>query len=244
VTFVNFPWAICLARSDAACLASLRLSNGVQVAQADELIWLRGRSGDEHLARALRGLPALARYEWLGNDQLRRLGTRIPSGTRPPLHWQALGEWLRVDLPAAAIPACEPPPVPLRIIRSDEERVADLLLTSLSEWTQFASETAEVRLRRLQFAVDAGARVLVLGRPLPPLPGQRFVLHRSIAVPAGFGWYPAVAADVLMARLGVSPEALVLWHEDGTLTRLHAEQFVQATRSAVRATAQAFATRA
>ena len=241
---MNFPWAICLAPSDAAWLASLRLSRGVQVAEADELIWLRGRNGDEQLARALRGLPAVARYEWLGNDRLRRLGSRIPSGTLPQLHWQALGEWLRVDLPAAAIPACEPPPVPLRIVRCAEERAADLLLTDLSAWSRFASEAAEVRLRRLQFAVDSGARALVRGTPLPPLPGQRFVLHRSIAVPAGFAWYPAVGADELMVRLGVSPEALVLWHEDGTLTRLHADQFVPATRSAVRATARAFATRA
>jgi MoxR-vWA-beta-propeller ternary system domain bpX2 len=240
---VNLPWVICLARADAAWLAPLRLNSGVQVAEADELIWLRGRNGDEHLARALRGLPAAARYEWLGDDRLRRLGTRIPAGTLPQLRWQALGDWLRVDLPAAAIPACEPRPVPLRIIRSAEEQAADLLLTDLSEWTRFASEAAEVRLRRLQFAVDAGAKALVRGTPLPPLPGQRFVLHRSIAVPAGFEWYPAVGADVLMVRLGVSSEALVLWHEDGTLTRLHADQFVPATRSAVRATAQAFATR-
>ena len=79
------------------------------------------------------------------------------------------------------------------------------------------------------------------GRPLPSLLGRRFVVHGGVAVPAGFAWDPAVSAEVLTRRFSVSGDAMVLWDEDGTITRLLGEQFVPVSRSALRATGQALA---
>ena len=238
---VTFPWTLCLDREDASSLAPMRLLPGLEVAETESSVWLRGPPGDEHLQRALRALPAAARYERLPDDRLRRIEARIPGERLPPLTWQSLAGWLGIDLPAAALPADPPPPVPLRLVRSTAERTPDLLLTRFEEWMQFALQAAQVRLERLQFAAGAGGRVLVRGQPLPPLPGRRFVIHGSIAVPAGFEWHPAVDVEVVRRRLGVARDELVLWQEDGTFWRLHLEQFVAASRGAVRATAQACA---
>src|ERR1041385_274023 len=109
-------------------------------------------------------------------------------------------------------------------------------MTSLSDWRDFAMTAPEVRLRQLRFAVDADRIVVVRGKPLPPLPGRQFVLHANIGVQAGFMWEPAVSAEVLVRRLGLAADALALFREDGTFSRIEAEQFVAATRSAVRET--------
>ncbi|MFO1513670.1 MAG: hypothetical protein U1F83_12255 [Verrucomicrobiota bacterium] len=124
----------------------------------------------------------------------------------------------------------------LRLVRSGEECESELLLTTLAEFKPFAMYCAGAP--GLQFAVQA---LLVRGTPLPPLPGgRRFALHQGVAaVPAGFAWRPTVSAEVLARRFGVTGDALVLWNEDGTITRLHGEQFVPATRGAARATEQA-----
>ena len=124
---------------------------------------------------------------------------------------------------------------------NEGEREAELLLTTLEDWARFALLAAKTRLDRLRFAVDNTGRVLVWGRPLPPLPGTQFVLHDHIAVPAGFAWKPAVGVDVLRQLLGGGKDSLILWREDGTITRIAAEQFVSATRSAIRSTQQIFA---
>ena len=233
---MNFPWALCLAREDAGALAALRLMPGVEVAEAGQEIWLRGPPGDERLAAKLSALPAGARYERLAQDQLRLIDRRIPARRLPVLSWRPLPAWLRVELPAAALPGIKPAPVPLRLTRSSDEREPGLLLTGLDEFWRFAEQAARVRLEPLQFAADADGQVLVRGRPLPPLPGRRFAVHAGVAVPAGLTWQPAVSPEVLGRCFGVSGDALVLWSEDGTITRLHGEQFVPATRSAVRAT--------
>lgn len=236
---MNNAWAICIAREDAESLAGLRLNAGIEVGEVGQLLWLRGRRCDESNAAKLAALPACARYEWLAPDGLRRIEQRIPSTKLPDVPWQPLSAWLRVEVPVAAMPAHEPAPISLRLVRSTDERDPELLMTRLTEFDQFTRQAAQVRLDHLQFAAAADGRALVRGSPLPPLPGQRWVLHRGVAVPAGFAWQPAVKAEVLTRRFGVSGDAVVLWNQDGTITRLCAEQFVLATRSAVRSTARA-----
>jgi hypothetical protein len=45
---------------------------------------------------------------------------------------------------------------------------------------------------------------------------------------------------VLGHLFAIAGDDLALWHEDGTFSRLHLEQFVPANRAAIRATASAF----
>jgi len=236
---VNFSWAICIAREDAASLAALRLTSGIEAAEDRTSIWLRGKRADERLAAALASIPARARYEWFPSGQLRQMHQRIPSGRLPELRWQSLNTSLRVEMPVAAMPADLPRPMSLRLVRSVHEREPELLATSLDELIAFSKMAAQVRLDRLQFAVNAEGQALVRGRPLPALPGRRFVIHGGVAVPSGFSWEPAVNPDVLARRLGVSGDALVIWNDDGSVTRLLGEQFVPLSRSALLASREA-----
>src|SRR5262245_16594340 len=187
---MNFPWAISIARDDAASLAALRLVPGLEVGEAPDLIWLRGKPGDEQLDRRLSALPARVRYEWLAPAQLRPLDRRIPSARLPDVRWQSLDAWLQVAMPVAALPASEPVRMALALVGAPDEREPALRLTRFEGGQQFASVAAQVRLDSLQFAADAEGSVLVRGQPLPPLPGRRFVLHGGVAVPAGFSWQP------------------------------------------------------
>lgn len=236
---VNFPWAICLAQEDAASLGALRLADSVEVAEDGGLVWLRGKPADERLASKLSAFPARERYECLSSGQLRRIDQRIPTGRLPAAQWQPLSSWLRVKLPDSSFPAELPRAVRLHLVRSTNEREPELLLTTLEELTRFSAMAPQVRLARLRFAANPGGFVLLHGQPLPPLPGERFVVHGGVAVPAGFSWEPNVGADVLARRLGASENALALWNTDGSITRLHSEQFVPLSRSALRATQQA-----
>jgi len=241
-------WVICVAREDGGALAPLRLVRGIEVAEKDLLVWIRGSGNDEKIERLLRSLPAVARYELSSGNRLRNIELRIPSETLPALDWQPLNKWLRVQMSSSSLSHFSHDDkgfgtVHVRIVRSAEERPIDLLVTNLAEWREFALNAAEIRLRHLRFAADATGDVVVRGKPLPPLPGRQFVLHGNIAVQAGFAWEPAVSAEVLSRRLGLGADVLALLWEDGTFSRIEAEQFVPATRSAVRETAEGFVTK-
>jgi hypothetical protein len=241
IKVVNLPWVICLARSDLNSLAPLRLLAGVDVAELGQMIWLRGRLADDALALKLAALPASGRYDLLPPNQLRQNGQRVPCGYLPEVTWQPLSRWLQVESPVPALPGNVPAALQLRLVRSNREQPAEMLLTTVEIFKQYVLDAARVRLDRLHFAADSQGNLLVRGTPLPSLPGRRYALHQGVAVPAGFAWAPPVGVEVLARAFGVSGDTVALWHEDGTLTRLHGEQFMPVTRSAVLATEKSLA---
>src|SRR5262245_14101057 len=113
-------WALRLPFNAAGALRGLRLLEGIELGEDSVAceFWLRGRGGDETTTGALRGLPATMRYEWLPEDQLRRVGALLVSDRLPVIDWQPLRAWLRVRLPMAQLPADLPPPVLLEFVSS------------------------------------------------------------------------------------------------------------------------------
>ena len=236
---MRFPWVITLAPGDAMALSPLRLEPELQIAETKSSLWLRGPAGQDALDAKLAALPACERFELIGADQLRLVDQRVPAHKLPMVSWQSLSAWLQVALPASALPGNLQPGIRLRLIRSSAEREPEVLFTTLDELRGFCGNAPQIRLDPLQFAADDKGHVLVRGHPLPPLPGKRFVLRGGVAVAAGYEWSPAVSDDVVARALGVAAGALVLWNADETVWRLHAEQFVPLTRSAIRATVTA-----
>src|SRR4051812_48614979 len=123
---MNHPWTITLPVADAATLAGLRLTPGIEVAVDGAMLWLRSKTCDESLRQALRRLPALARYEWLSDNSLRVMQERIPSRSLPGLPWLALSQWLSPETAPAAYPGDVPRPVALRLERSFSEAAPDI----------------------------------------------------------------------------------------------------------------------
>lgn len=234
---MNGAWAIRLALGDASALVSLRLIPGVEVATGAESLWARGRSLDPKLEAVLRGLPLEARYRWQLDDRLLEIGRRIPTTVLPSGPWVPIAEWLTPRLPIAALPGILPPPTPLTLESSSQERSASLLLADLSDWERYASTCAEVRLSKLSFAVNDQHRVLIHGEPLPPLVGQRWTVIEGIGIPIGHAWSPAVSVRVLAETMGAIPHALLLWFANGQVERIQWEHFLPATRANLRATA-------
>jgi hypothetical protein len=236
---MNTPWLFKLANEDAPSLAPLRLKAGVEVAEHSGFLWVRGPQSDDTLSQLLRGLPALERFELLSDNRMRPMGSLIPSSRLPELHWQPIKSWLAVEPPPSRPRASSPLPVQIKIVRSALQSDPGLILTSLTDWTEFALSAPKIRLRPLQFAVDAEGNVVVQGAPLPPLPGRRFALRDNIAIESGFCWQPEVSAGALARLLGVGAGVLALLYADGTWGAIQAEQFVPANRASVRASLRA-----
>jgi len=226
-------------REDAFTLAPLRLVPSIEVAETTADVWVRGTAGDEKLSRALRSLPALARFEWLPNGRLRSVESRIPSQSLPALQWAAIAQWLLVHLPSPGLPGHSLDRVGLSLVRSVEEKSASVLRTDFETWHYFVLQAPEIRLRSLRFALSDNRQVVIWGTPLPPISGRRFVEQEGIAVPAGFSWQPAVSPKVLRQVFQAGEDSLVIWDETNSCLHLHPEQFVPASRSGARATLDA-----
>src|SRR6266567_984294 len=124
---MNFAWVIRLTRQDAFSLAPLRLVPSIEIAETQEDIWVRGKAGDDKPGNALQALPAFARFEWLPDGRLRSVESRIPAQSLPSLDWKPIAQWLRVELPSPAPPGQDPARTGVRLVRSGNERRANVL---------------------------------------------------------------------------------------------------------------------
>ncbi len=231
-------WAVRLGGADAAAVGSLRLVPGLEVLERPDALWLRGEGLDETLEQALRRLPGAERYDVLADGGLRAIGHRVPRGRLPEGEWMAVRAWARLEVQAGALAGRLERSATLRIVRADRMREANVLVLPWSVWAPWAIGAPAARLRPLDFAAARDGRTVVRGGPLPPLPGARWVEQSGMAVPCGYEWQPAVEPAVLAAWLGVSAGDLALLDTGGSVEVIPASGFVQARRSAVRATVE------
>ena len=231
--------AVRLPRQKHSQLGPLRILAGLEVHEAGEGLWLRAIDPSEELKSALNGLPSGTAYHVSEDGQLCRLGSLVPHGYLPGGPWEPLSRWLAVELPRPALPGQISPRIPLELVRDSQFREANVLLTTIEHWLDYGSTAPQVRLDRWRFAVSTEREVLIRGVPLPALPGKHFVEENKIAVPCGWHWSPPIDGDVLAQFLSQPERCFLLWREDGRIERISEDQFVRATRSAIRRSAEA-----
>ena len=230
-------WILRFDPGDASALARVRLVPGLEIAQTPEALWLRTTpefTVSEASQRLLSSLPASARYHPLPNQALRPTDRILSHESLPNLTWIAIDQAFALVLPQPAWPAAAPQRIPLRLVPSRREIEANAAMFDGESFYAQALQAPLLRLERLRFAAADTGQVLVIGTPLPPLPGTRFSLHAGVAIPAGFTWSPHVAPEVLARCLKPPPDGLALWTPDGHLAHIHPEQILPVTRSTIR----------
>ena len=233
-------WAIRLDKSSASAVGAFRLYRSVEIHESVDALWLRGNHDTEDLTAELRRLPAAARYTASAAWRLTALGARVPAGALPDGPWQSLAEWLTLDIQPAALPGDVDRRVPLRLVRTGRMGEPSVVMTHGADWNAFAASAPLIRLERLAFAMAADGRVVVRGRPLPAMPGTRFVAEGAIAVPCGYSLAPAIGSAVLREVLGLSGHDLAIMATDGTCELVRATSFVPAGRAAVRLSCEGY----
>jgi hypothetical protein len=231
---VSERWAILMDESDALSAASLRLMPGLKGCSTEAGYWLTGEGCDEALDCRLKMLAARERYTVDPTNRLIPQGGMVPAGNPPEGPWVSLNEVFEPKAQVACLPGQPQSKVPLRLVRADRVAEPGLLLTTPAAWRDFAVTAPQTRLDRLRFAVCAERHVAVHGRPLPPIPGRRYLEEDGIAVPCGFAVAPPVGPAVLQQLLGVSPGDVGVLDLDGEYQLIPAVGFVVATRSAAR----------
>lgn len=234
----NEAWVLTLPATSAATVAALRLFPGLEIAEAEDLLWLRGPRADAELRVRLLGLPAITRHRLAADGRLRPEGSRLATGKPPALSWRPLREWARVQPPPAGLPASPPSPITPHLVRATGAAPpANARLLDFDVWRDWALSAPEARLAPLVFAATAG-RALVRGLPVPAAPGRYFVETDGLISPAGSHWSPALPAAVLRRAWRAGEGDVILWDESGARI-LGRELFVPATRANVRATERA-----
>jgi len=231
---------VVLATHDRDALGNVRTLPGLRVGTHDQQLWLRGLPSSTELPVVMRTLPAVSTYVLDAQNRLFPAGSQTPTTTLPTLTWQPIEEFMPLELPTAALPAQHPPRYRVRLTLSSRAEVGAALLTSLEAWCIYAETAPAIRLHGLRFAVSGARQVLLLGAPLPPLPGQEYWQQAGLLLPAGYDLEVPLLAPLLTSQLTPDSEALVLFTAEGSWELVPLAHLMPATRNAVRLTTESF----
>jgi len=222
----------------AAAAAPLRKHADMEVCAVGERLWLRGSHWSDELDQSFRRILGAERYRRLADDKIALRDCILPSDVLPTGAWSPLDTWLQPVAPPTVLPASGVKRAPLRMVRAAVERPVNLLEIDFRAWHDYAVCAPTVRLSRLSFAVSDFGHALIRGEPLPPLSGARYFESKGVAAPLGWIWSPTVDAEVLRQAIGLADGAIALLTVDGLCDVIESDDFVRATRSAVRLTAK------
>ncbi|MDA7951151.1 MAG: hypothetical protein MPJ24_06650 [Pirellulaceae bacterium] len=227
-------WALKVALEDAPVLGRLRHTREITVCEEEDYIWAQGTSLNTPLDEMLRTIPGF-RFNVLEDNQLVQHDRSVPLGYLPSKPWVPIASWLRVKLPFASPAGNLRCSVQISLVRSEVLYEPDVLIANYNDWYKYSVNASSLRLDCLQFAMNGGAMVVIQGSPLPPIIGKHYVNQCRIVVPAGWTWAPALDASVLHRLFRLESNDVALLHHDGSYDLIEGEQFVQASRTAVRA---------
>jgi hypothetical protein len=227
---------IVLSQADKSALGSVRCLPGLQAAEDDGFIWVRGINALDNIDLRIRQLPGLHTYTLDADGNLFPPGGLTPVAKLKPLKWVPVAEYITVTLPVSALPGKVSLQHVIKLIPSGRSQEGNVLLTSLATFKTYAETAPLVRLQQTRFAVSEKNKVLIMGTPLPALPGREYVLQDTLLLPCGFEFDPPAISELVIARLDPSKGSLLLFDTDGTWEKVPQIAFMPSTRSAIRLT--------
>jgi hypothetical protein len=225
-----------ISKSNRNALGAVRCMQGLMLAEDELCIWLRGTETNMEMENQLQALPVQQRFELDNNGNMFLQQAATPVETLPELSWQKPEIFLPVELPASVMPGRVDSTISIRIVPTENIRESTGLLTTLEWWKKYAETAPAVRLARNRFAVSAKNEVMIVGKPLPSLPGKEYWSVNNIFLPAGYDFEIPLVAGFLRARLNVAKDDIILFDEAGNWQCIGKTFFVEAKRSAVRLT--------
>lgn len=225
-----------LNKKDKSSLGTIRCLPELKVAEDDNALWVRGVYDDVATDKNIRQLPLQHSY-YLDEDNLLFVpGGLTPVAILPELHWLPIADFIPIKMLVAALPGQLQQPAVTRVVPSVDHKTGTALLTSLLQWKAYAETAPGIRLAQLQFAVSQNNEVLIMGTPLPPIPGKEYWTRNNILLPCGYDLEIPMAASFISEKLDPEQDGFLIFDTDGNCEKIDLAFLVDAKRSAVRLT--------
>ena len=241
-------WALRFPSIHSSEILRIRNTAGVWIAADGKYVWLHGtvdspKEKAEQTLKQLRQIPDGRLFVFKNDESLRIVGEKLSSTRLPQLAFQRLNEVIEFELPPTRMPGRISSRVSLSLVRSATIKLSkyqqpSAIFGNFNDWHQWVEQSNNLRLKPLQFACDKQHRVLIVGNPLPSIRGQQFCKFGNVYVPAGWCWNPGVSIELLNKIVGATNETQVWALQDNSWLCIPTVQFVAASRSAVRLTAE------
>lgn len=226
---------IILKKEDQEFLGGIRTFPNLWIAEDEKNIWLKGIPIEKANNPIFQSLPAVKSYYLDDENRLFPIGKKTPIGKLEKKEWQPILDYLKIELPTSLLPGETNEKYEIKFISTEEIKESTALLTSFSIWKRYAEITSNIRLNRLKYAVSEKDEVIIMGNPLPAIPGKEFWLNYHILLPNGQDFEYPLIAPLLYQKMRREKGDIILYHNDN-FVKISSADFQLATRSSIRKT--------
>jgi len=223
-------------KKDLDALAIIRCINSIQVATDNEILWIKVPFKIYQDENSIKQLPVENTFMVDAEGKLFQPGGLTPIDVLKELDWQPVTELIKVELPVSMLPGIVEQKISFNIISSKNVQQGTALLTSLAVWKNYAETASSIRLNNLRFAVSENNEVLVIGNPLPPLPGTEYWINNDNLIPCGYDFEHTLESTLIKEQYNPGNDSLLVFNNEGKIQSISKTLFVPAKRSAIRLT--------
>lgn len=225
-----------LDKDEKASLGNIRCLKSVVAAEDGDHIWIRLKDVNDNIDHRLKQLPVKSTFTVDDKNQLFLSNGLTPVDVLKEMNWIPIQSFITVDPPVSNIPGQTKSKVEIKLIPSITERPGTALLTDLITWKEYAETASAIRLATLKFAVSGSDEVLILGSPLPSLPGKEYWQQNNCLLPCGYEFEIPFVANFLQSEINPSTAGLILFNSNSEWQIIDHSLFVEAKRSSIRLT--------
>ncbi|WP_153398188.1 hypothetical protein [Chryseobacterium vaccae] len=225
-----------LPRADEDFLGSIRDWKNVQIALEEDVIWMKGFTGEQAVSPEIQQLPDFLLYE-LREGLLFRKDALVPSKkVRTALLWTPIDKALRLTFP----PSNQnffgiDEKVKVRLVPSEEEQPVIALLSLMDEIKEAIIAFPKFKLEKIDWTV-INDKALFLGTPLLSLPGKTLWMKDHHLLPAGYDFEFKNLSTLLQRKYNAAQDMWLLWNENGSVLPLDKTDFRKLSVSSFRLT--------
>lgn len=217
-------------------LGSIRGWKNVQVALEEDVIWLKGFTGEQTVSPEIQQLPDFLLYE-LREGLLFRKDALVPTKKiRTGLLWNPIDKAFQLTFPPSNnnfFGIDEKIEIKLKPI--EEEHSVTALLCSIKEIREAIVALPKFKLQKTDWIV-INNQALFIGEPLLSLPGKTFWSKDGHLLPSGYDFECKNLSSLLQRKYNTGRDHWLFWNESGSVLSLDKEDFRKLSVSSFRLT--------
>ena len=208
----GLTWYLLLHTSRGSDLGAIRHWSNLKIGYEENQIWVKGFTLEQVEAVEVKSLPYKTIF-YEHQNKIYRQNSLLPDQPIPNVLWTPISRGLPVTLPGFNhhyFGISEK--IEVRIIPAKEEHAAVALITTLEKLQAYLVTAPVIRLKNTNWAILDGAKVLLIGTPLLPVPGEAFWKRKDFLLPAGFDFDLFILAEALNNIINPNGQNWIIWN--------------------------------
>lgn len=219
-------------------LAPLRKWSNLKVAFDKDQIWVTNFEHHQIESIEVKSVPYKTLF-YRKDSKLFLLNNLLPDRNEPSFLWTPIERAFPLEIKNGNYNYFGmEEKIAIKLVREEEEREAEVLLTDISTLENYLNTTPAIRLKNLTWTVIGETEVLIFGKPLLPITGTVFWKNQELIIPVGFNFELAILSKTINNKINAAKSAYVIWFRDATYFTLEKSQLMPLTLSSFRKTKQ------